>query len=182
LSVVIVCSMVIDFLSMNNGLINNIIQALGFEKYYFVADPKWFRTIYIGSEIWSGFGIGAVIYIAAIAGIDPAIYEAGIMDGCNRFKAVWHITIPGIFPTMATMFILNAGNMFRVGFEKVFLLYTPTTYSVADVFSTYVYRRGIVEGNYSFSTAVGLFESLVALVLLLITNYASKKMSEQSLW
>jgi len=182
LSVVIVCSMLIDILSTQNGLINNIISALGFGKHYFIADPKWFRTIYIGSEIWSGFGIGAVLYIAAIAGIDPVIYEAGIIDGCNRFRAIWNITLPGIFPTMATMFILNAGNMFRVGFEKVFLLYTPTTYEVADVFSTYVYRRGINEGNYSFGAAVGLFESLVALILLLIANYASKKFSEQSLW
>lgn len=182
LSVVIVCSMVIDFLSTHNGMINNIISALGFEKHYFIADPKWFRTIYISSDIWTGFGIHAVIYIAAIAGIDPSIYEAGIIDGCSRLKAVWHITIPGIFPTMATMFIISTGNMFRIGFEKVFLLYTPTTYEVADVFATYVYRRGISEGNYSFGAAVGLFESLVALILLLITNYASKKLSEQSLW
>ena len=182
LSVVIIAGMAIDFLSLQNGLINNIISALGFERHYFIADPKWFRTIYISTGIWSSFGIGAIYYIAAISGIDATIYEAAIIDGSNRLKTMWHITLPSIFPTIATLFILRSGSMFKVGFEKVFLLYTPTTYGVADVFSTYVYRRGIVEGNYSFGAAVGLFEAVVALVMLVITNYISKKFSEQSLW
>lgn len=182
LSIVIVCSMVIDFLSPGHGLINNIISSLGFERQYFLVNPEWFRTIYIASDIWAGLGLGAIMYLAAISGIDPTLYEAGIMDGCNRFRAMWHITIPGIFPTIATLFILRAGNVFRIGFEKVLLLYTPTTYEVADVFSTYVYRKGIISMNYSYGAAVGLFESVVALILLLITNTISKKLSEQSLW
>jgi putative aldouronate transport system permease protein len=182
LSIVIICSMAIDFLSPSRGVINNIIAALGFERHYFVIDPDWFRTIYISTEIWSGMGYGAIIYLAALAGIDPTLYEAGKVDGCSRFRSIWHITLPGIFPTIATMFILKSGNVFRIGFEKVLLLYTPTTYKVADVFSTYVYRKGLLESNYSYAAAVGLFESVVALIMLLATNKISKKLSEQSLW
>jgi len=182
LSTVIVCSMVIDFLSPSTGMINNILAALGFERQYFIIKPEWFRTIYIASEVWSTMGYDAIIFLAALSGIDPALYEAARVDGCGRFRSIWHITIPGIFTTIATMFILKSGNMFRIGYEKVLLLYTPTTYKVADVFSTYVYRKGLLESNFSYAAAVGLFESVVALIMLLTTNKLSKKISEQSLW
>lgn len=182
LSVVIICSMVIDFLSPGHGMINNILSSLGFERQYFIAKPEWFRTIYIASDIWSGLGYGAIIYLAALTGIDPTLYEAGTMDGCNRFQAMRHITLPGIFPTIATMFIISAGSIFKIGYEKVLLLYTPTTYEVADIFSTYVYRKGLIDMNYSYGAAVGLFQSAVALVMLLGANYASKKFGEQGLW
>ncbi len=182
LSIVIVCSMVIDFLSPSHGIINTLISSLGFERQYFMIKPEWFRTVYISSEIWSATGFGAIIYLASLSAIDPTLYEAGKVDGCSRFRSIWHITLPGIFPTIATMFILRSGNTFRIGFEKVLLLYTPTTYKVADVFSTYVYRKGLLESNYSYAAAVGFFESLVALILLLITNKISRKLSEQSLW
>lgn len=182
LSLVVVCSMVIDFLSPSHGIINNILAAFGLPRQYFIAMPECFRTIYIASDVWSGMGYGAIIFIAAIAGIDPSLYEAGKIDGCNRFHQMWYITIPGIFPTIATMFILNSGNIFKIGYEKVILLYTPNTYEVADIFSTYVYRKGIIDMNYSYGTAVGLFESIVSLILLIIANTVSKKLSEQSLW
>lgn len=182
LSVVVVCSMVIDLLSPSHGLINSIISTFGFEKQYFMIKPQWFRTVYIVSDIWKNMGYSSIIILAALCGIDNTLYEAGTVDGCGRFKSIWFITLPGILPTIATMFIISSGNMIRVGFEKIILLYNPTTYEVADVFATYVYRKGILETNYSYATAVGLFESLVSLALLLITNYASKKMSEQSLW
>ena len=182
LSVVIVSSMVIDFLSPSGGIINTIIKAFGFESKYFIIDPDWFRTIFITSEIWSTMGYSAIIYLAAIAGVDQALYEAARVDGCGRLRAIWYITIPSILPTIATMFILKSGSMFTIGYEKVLLLYTPTTYKVADVFSTYVYRKGLLEANYSYAAAVGLFESFVALTLLLITNKMSKKLSDQSLW
>lgn len=182
LSVVIVSSMLIDFLSPNGGLINTIIQALGFEAKYFIIDPKWFRTIFITSEVWSTMGYSAIVYLAAIAGVDQSLYEAARVDGCGRLKAIWHITIPSILPTIATMFILKSGSMFSIGYEKVLLLYTPTTYKVADIFSTYVYRKGLLEANYSYAAAVGLFESFVSLALLLISNKMSKKFAEQSLW
>jgi len=182
ISIVVISSMVIDFLSPSHGLFNNIISILGFPKQYFMIKPEWFRTIYISSEIWSGMGFGAIIYLAALSGIDPTLYEAGKVDGCSRFRAIRHITLPGIFPTIATMFIIRSGNIFRIGFEKVLLLYNPATYEVADVFSTYVYRKGLIESNYSYATAVGLFESIIALTILLISNRISRKISEQSLW
>lgn len=182
LSLVIICSMVIDFLSPGHGAINNILEVLGMQRQYFISMPEWFRTIFIASDIWSSMGYGAIIYLAAIAGIDPTLYEAGTMDGCNRFHSMWYITIPSIFPTIATMFVLKSGSIIKIGFEKVILLYTPTTYQVSDIFSTYVYRKGIIDMNYSYGTAVGLFESVISLILLLIANAVSKKLSESSLW
>jgi len=182
LSIVIVSSMVTDFLSPNNGMINQIISALGFDKHYFMIDPKWFRTIYIASDIWQYMGYNAIIYISALTTIDSALYEAAEIDGCGRLKSMWYITIPGILPTVVTMFIIKAGSMIKVGYEKVLLLYTPSTYSVADVFSTFTYRKGLMETNYSYGTAVSLFESLVALIIIVSCNKLSKKFSEQSLW
>lgn len=181
-SIVVISSLIIDFLSPNQGIINNIISVLGFDKHYFIADPEWFRTIYIASEIWSGLGIASIYYFAAISGVDPELYEAGIIDGCDRFQAIRHITLPGILPTIVTLFIINSGNMFRIGYEKVLLLYNPSTYETADVISTFVYRKGLVELNLSYGAAVGLFESLITLVLLLLANYASRKINETSLW
>ena len=174
--------MVIDFLSPGHGMVNNILAALGMERQYFISKPEWFRTIYIASDIWSSMGYGAIIYLAAISGIDPALYEAARIDGCNRIQSIRNITIPGMFPTIATMFVLKSGSIFKIGYEKVILLYTPTTYQVADIFSTYVYRKGIIDMNYSYGTAVGLFESAVSLILLIAANTVSKRLSERSLW
>ncbi len=182
LSTVVICSMVIDMLSPSTGIINKVIEALGGEAVYFMIKPEWFRTVYIVSGIWSGFGHSAVIYIAALGNIDSQLYEAARIDGCSRLKMIWHVTIPGIIPTIVTMFILGIGNIIKMGSEKVLLLYNPATYEVADTFATYVYRKGILETNYSYSTAVQLFESVVALVLILTTNYLSRKFSETSLW
>ncbi len=182
LSIVIISSMVIDFLSPSNGIINNIIAFLGMEKIYFMIRPEWFRTVYVASEVWARMGFDAILFIAAITGIDQALYEAAELDGCGRLKKMWYITIPSILPTIATLFILKSGSVFRIGFEKVLLLYNPATYEVADIFATYVYRKGFEDMNYSYAAAVGLFESIVALTMLLITNAISKKLSEQSIW
>lgn len=182
LSVVVICSMAIDFLSPNNGMINTIRAALGLEKIYYMTKPEWFRTVYIMTEIWQGTGFNAIIYIAAITAIDPSLYEAAEIDGCSRVKKMWYITLPAIMPTVVTLFIIKSGQVFKVGYEKILLLYNPATYEVADVFSTFVYRKGLVDLDYSYATAVGLFESVVALALLLITNTISKKVNEQSLW
>lgn len=182
LSVVIISSMVIDFLSPTNGIINQVISWLGFEKKYFLIDPAWFRTVFISSEIWAMMGFNAIIYLAAIAGIDPSLYEAARIDGSNRFHMMRYITIPGILPTIIVLFILNSGNVFRIGYEKVLLLYNPMTYEVADVFSTYVYRKGIQETNYSYAAAVGMFEAFVALTMLLISQTLSRKVGGRGLW
>lgn len=182
LSVVIISSMIIDFLSPTNGLLNQLLAALGFEKKYFLADSGWFRPIYVISEIWGTVGYESIIYLAAIAGISPTLYEAAKVDGATRFHMIRHITIPGLMPTMLIMFILKTGSMIRVGYEKVLLLYNPMTYNVADVFSTYVYRKGLLESNYSYAAAVGMFEALVAMVMLLGANAVSRKIGGKGLW
>jgi len=182
LSIVVVCSMAIDMLSPNNGIINVVLEKFGFDKHYFVADPKWFRTIYVATDIWQNMGFSAIVYIAAITGIDSSLYEAAEIDGCSRFKSIWYITIPCILPTIMTMLILKTGQVFRIGADKVLLLYTPLTHDVAEVFGSYVYRKGIQQSQYSFSTAVGLFESVVSMIILIVTNKISKKLSSNSLW
>lgn len=182
ISTVVLASMVIDMLSPSSGIINKVIVALGGKSIYFMIKPEWFRTVYIASDIWQHFGYNAIIYIAALSNVDQQLYEAAKIDGCSRIKSLWYVTLPGILPTVATMFILNAGSVIKVGADKVLLLYNPATYEVADIFSTYVYRKGILETNYSYSTAVGLFESLAGLVMVLLSNYVSRKLTETSLW
>ncbi len=182
LSIVIIASMIIDMLSPTHGIINKVLAALGFEKQYFMIKPKWFRTIYIASDIWVSTGFDSIIYLSALSSLNQNLYEAGKVDGCNRFQSTIHITLPGLLPTIATMFIIRAGNIFRIGYEKVLLLYNPMTYEVADIFSTFVYRKGLLETNYSYATAVGLFESIVALIMLVLANAFSRKLSKTSLW
>ena len=181
-SSVVIVSMVMSFLSPSNGIINNLIVALGGEAHYFMNDPNWFRTVYTTMGIWQGVGWGSIIYLAALTGVDAELYEACIIDGGNRLRQTWHITLPGIASTIIIQLIFRVGNLLSVGSESIILMYAPTTYETADVISTYVYRRGLVEADYSFSTAVGLFNSLIALVLLTTTNKLAKTFSETSLW
>ncbi|HEY4390096.1 MAG TPA: ABC transporter permease subunit, partial [Paenibacillus sp.] len=155
---------------------------IGFEKIYFMIAPEWFRTIYVASDIWATAGYDAIIYLAAVAGISPTLYEAARVDGCSRWKSLWNITLPSLMPTILIMFILKTGKMLQIGYEKVLLLYTPTTYEVADVFSTYVYRKGLIESNYSYAAAVGMFEALIAMIMLLSANFISKKAGGKGLW
>lgn len=182
LSVVIVSSMLVDFLSPTHGLVNTVLQAFGFKGTYFLVAPEWFRTIYVSSEIWQHMGYEAIIYLAAIASIDPTLYEAGKVDGASRFQMMRYITIPSIMPTILILFIIKTGSMFRIGYEKVLLLYNPMTYEVSDVFSTYVYRKGLLETNYSYAAAVGIFEAIIALLMLLFSNIVSKKAGGKGLW
>lgn len=182
LSVVIISSMIIDFLSPNNGIVNKLLNLLGFESKYFLIDPAWFRPIYVLSDIWANTGYEAIIFLAAIAGINPTLYEAARVDGASRLRMMWHVTLPGLLPTILVVFILKTGSMFRVGYEKVLLLYNSMTYDVADVFSTFVYRKGLLESNYSYGAAVGLFEALVAMVMLLGANLISKRLGGKGLW
>ncbi|HZG87720.1 ABC transporter permease [Paenibacillus sp.] len=182
LSVVIICSMIIDFLSPTNGVINRIIAALGFERVYFLIESDWFRPVYVISDIWASVGYEAIIFLAAIAGISPTLYEAARVDGASRFQMMRYITLPGLLPTILVMFILKTGSMIRIGYEKVLLLYTPTTYDVADVFSTFVYRKGLLESNYSYAAAVGMFEAVVAMIMLLGANALSRRLGGNGLW
>jgi putative aldouronate transport system permease protein len=182
LSVVIVSSMIIDFLSPSNGIVNRVIAALGFEKIYFLIETEWFRPVYVISDIWASVGYEAIVFLAAIAGISPTLYEAARVDGASRWQTMRHITLPGLLPTIIIMFVLKTGSMIRVGYEKVLLLYNPTTYDVADVFSTFVYRKGLLEANYSYAAAVGLFEAVVAMLMLLGANLVSKRLGGSGLW
>jgi putative aldouronate transport system permease protein len=181
ISMVVICGMIVDFTS-TNGLINQILSAFGVKPTNLLTRPELFRTIYISSGVWQGIGWGSIIYLAALTGIDPQLYEAATIDGAGRLKQLWHITLPGIAPTIVILLILRIGSMMSVGFEKIILLYNPLTYETADVIGTYVYRKGLLEFNYSFSTAVGLFESAIGFVLLIVANKLSKKFSETSLW
>lgn len=181
ISVVVVVGMIVDFTSLN-GLINQFLGLFGIEPIGFLQKSEWFRTIYVGSGIWQGIGWGSIIYLAAMSNINPELYEAAKIDGASRFKQALHVTIPGIAPIIIILFILQMGSMMSVGFEKIILMYNPLTYETADVISTYVYRKGILEASFSFSAAVGLFNAVINLTLLVLANRISAKVSETSLW
>lgn len=181
-SVVVVCGLVISFTSPSTGIINIILKKFGIEPIYFMVKPQYFRGIYTTMTLWQHAGFNAIVYIAALAGIDTQLYEAASIDGANRYQKIIHITITGILPTIMTMFILNVGNMVKVGYEAILLLYKPPTYSTSDVIATYVYRLGIEQNNYGLATAVGLFEAVIALVMVVSANRLSKKFTEQAIW
>lgn len=181
ISLVVVCGLIVDF-TASDGVINDIIEMLGGERTNFMMKPEWFRTIYVASEIWQNIGWDSIIYLAAITNLDPQLYEAATIDGANRWRQTFHITIPGIMPTIIILLILRLGRLMDVGHEKILLLYNPLTRETADVISTYVYRRGLLDFDYSFSTAVGLFNSLINFGLLMVANAISRRVSETSLW
>ncbi|CAN7448098.1 ABC transporter permease [Paenibacillus sp. LjRoot56] len=182
ISMIVVCGMITQFLA-REGFITDFLVWLGMERQVLLAHPQYFRSIYIISDIWQGVGWGSIVYLAAITGINPDLYEASRMDGANRWKQTLHITLPGILPIIVILFILKIGHMLDVGFEKIILLYNPNTYETADMISTFVYRKGL-EGSFEFSyaTAVGLFQAAVNFILLIMANRISKKVSENSLW
>ncbi|TMV45846.1 sugar ABC transporter permease [Paenibacillus mesophilus] len=182
ISIVVIAGMVVSFTGLREGIVNQALVLLGMEPINFMAEPGWFRTIFVGSGIWQGFGWGSIIYLAAIAGIDPQLYEAAEMDGAGRWTRMWHITIPSLIPTIVIMFIMQMGHLMDVGVEKVLLLSNPLTYETADVISTFVYRRGVLNQDYSFATAVGLFNNVINLVLLIGVNALSRRLSQSSLW
>lgn len=182
ISTVVIVGMLVSFLSPSSGFINGIIKGFGGEPIHFLAEPAWFKSIYVWSGVWQEAGWGSIIYLAALTGIDPSLYEAAIVDGASRWKRLLHITIPCLIPTIIIMLILKMGGLLNVGFEKIMLMYNPITYETADVISTYVYRRGIQGAEYSFSTAIGLFNSVVNFVILITFNAISRKVSENSLW
>ncbi len=180
-SVVVLCGLVIDFCKAG-GVISNIAAILLGESINLLGKPEYFRAIFVGSNIWQGLGYGSIVYIAALTSVDQELYEAAVIDGAGRWKQTIHITIPSIMPTIIILLILRMGSILDVGYEKVMLLYNPATYETADVISTFVYRKGFVDYDYSYSTAVGLFNSVINLVLLTLTNYISRKAGEISLF
>ena len=181
ISLVVTCSL-IKIYTMENGLVPAIMEMFGGTRQNLLASPQFFYPIYIISDIWQGIGWNSIIYLAALTGIDQEQYEAAKIDGANRLQQVLHITLPGLMPTISILFILRMGNILNVGYEKILLMYNPSTYEVADVLSTYTYRMGLENQQYSLSTAVGLFNTMVNVVFLLITNYISNKTTESGLF
>jgi len=182
LSWVIIGSIMVEILSPSSGLVNQIIMALGGKPIYFLAETEWFVPILIISDIWQSIGWGSIIYLAAISGIDPQLYEAATMDGAGRFKKMWHITLPSIANVIIIMMIFNVGNIMNAGFDQIFNLYNPKVYEVADIIDTYVYRVGLVQMNFSFSTAVGLFKNVIGLILVLMVNRLANRYGQTGLW
>jgi len=178
LATVIVVGILREMLSPNGGLVNQMITALGGHSIYFMNDPAWYRTIFVGSDAWQFTGFYAIIYLAALPGIDPGLYEAAEMDGAGRFRKMWHITLPGIRTTVIYMLLLTIGYMLSIGYDKSVLLYTPANAPTSDIIETLVYRMGLMQNSYSYSAAVGLFSSVIAVVLLSSSNYLSKKFAD----
>ncbi|GAA2136540.1 ABC transporter permease [Glycomyces algeriensis] len=181
MSIVIVAGLVLQLTALN-GTVNQVVEAMGADPVPFMQRPEWFRTIYVSSEVWQTVGWGTILYLAALTTIDDQLYEAARVDGANRWKQTWHITLPGIRPTMMVLLILNIGSFMAVGFEKVLLLQNPLVYSTGDVIATYLYRVGIQSAQFSYGTAIGLFEAAIGLVLVLLANGLSRRMVGTSLW
>lgn len=182
ISIVVMAGMIITFLSPSSGILIRMIEWVGLQPANFLEDPAWFKTVYVLSGVWQSAGWGTIIYLAALSGVDPQLHEAAIVDGASRFKRVLHINIPTIIPTISILLILNVGNILGVGYEKILLLQNSLNMESSDVISTFVYRAGLVNNQLSFSTAVGLFNSVVNAILLITVNRIAKKTSDNSLW
>ncbi|MDR6550882.1 putative aldouronate transport system permease protein [Paenibacillus qinlingensis] len=182
LSWVILGGILITLLSPTSGTINKLLVFMGLEPIFFLANPAWFRTVLVASDIWKDVGWGAIIYLAALASIDPQLYEAAVVDGANKWKQLWHITLPSLTSTIIILFLLRLGHVLDVGFEQIFILYNSLVYQVADVFETYVYRTGIAQAEFSYTTAIGLFKSVVSLIFVLVANKLVKKFGQDGLY
>ncbi|KRF21504.1 ABC transporter permease [Paenibacillus sp. Soil787] len=182
LSWVILSGMVIEFLSPSRGPINLLLQELGFNPVYFITEPHWFRSILVSSDLWRNVGFNAIIYLAAIAGINPEIYEAAEVDGISRLQKMWYITLPAISPVIVIMLILSAGSIINDDFDQVFNLLNAKVMEVGDVLSTYTYSEGLLKMNYSYAATVGLFKNLIALLLVFTANYFASKISEDTIF
>lgn len=182
ISTVVVCGMITNFLSPSNGIINQFIERLGGSAINFLGEPGWFRSIYVISGSWQTFGFNSIIFVAAIMGIGPELYEAMKVDGASKVQTIRYLVLPSIKPTIVLLLIMSLGNLLNVGFEKVYLLYNSGIYETADVISTYVYRQGIENQNYSYATAVGLFNSLIGFAIVFLANRLSRKLTDTSVW
>ncbi len=177
LSWVILSTVVVNVFAYD-GPINDFLEMLGLERILFMASNDWFRPMLIVTDVWKGFGYGAIIYLAALSGIDPGLYEAAAIDGANRFKRVLHITLPGILPTIMLVTIMNLPNILNAGFDQIFNLYNPLVMETSDIIDTYVYRVGLVQRQYSLGTAVGLMRSIVGIILILSANKLAQKVTD----
>jgi len=182
LSWVIVYGILLMFLTPDNGLINQLLQQFGLKPISFLTSNDWFRSVLVVSEIWKDIGVGSVIYLAAMAGIDPQLYEAAEMDGAGRWKQIWHITLPGVRNVFVLLLILKLGHILDAGFAQIYVLYNSLVYETADIIDTWVFRRGLEQMQYSYATAVGLFKSVVGFVMVVIANQVAKKFGDNGIW
>ena len=182
ISTIVICGMIAIFLDKNSGIINQIITFFGGEAVPFLSRPEYFKSIYVWSGVWQGMGYSSIIYLSALSSIDPALHEAAIMDGASKVKRIIHIDLPGLKSIIVIQLILALGSLMNVGFEKIYLLQNDLNISASDVINTYVYRVGLVQNNYSFSTAVGLFNSVINMFLVILANTFVKKLTNESLW
>lgn len=182
ISTVVVCGMINNFLSPSSGIINQLLNKIGIESVNFMSLPQWFRPIYVISGSWQTFGFNSIIFVAAIMGISPDLYEAMKVDGANKRQVIWHLVLPSIKPTIILLLIMTLGSMMSVGFEKVYLLYNTAVYETADVIQTYVYRQGIQSNNYSYAAAVGLFNSIINFTIVVVANRLSRKVTDTAIW
>ena len=182
ISTVVICSMLILFMDRSNGLINNIIDFFGGGRVDFLGKPQYFRTIYVWSGVWQGLGWGTIIYLAALSNVSPELVEAARIDGASRMQIVWHVNLPMILPTVVIMLILSTGSIVSVGFEKIFLLQNSLNLSVSRVISTYVYDIGLIGNQFSYSAAIGLFNNVINVILIILVNQISKRVAKISLW
>lgn len=182
ISTVIIAGIVITAFSPSAGIVNTVLEWLGFESIYFLIKPEWFRPIFIGSGIWQEAGFSSIVFLAAIAGVSPSLYESAVVDGASRWQMMWKITIPAIMPTIIIMLIIRIGNLLEVGFELIILLYQPATFETADVINTLIYRQGLQGAQYDLAAAAGLFNAVIAFILVMTANTISKRYSRTSLW
>ncbi|OWR32386.1 protein lplB [Saccharibacillus sp. O23] len=182
LSWIVLSGIIIEVLSPSRGIVNMILMEFGFQPIYFLADTSWFRSVLVSTEVWKGVGFSAIIYLAAIAGISPDLYEAAEVDGISRLKKVWYITLPSIAPVIVIMIILNSGSIINDDFDQIFNLLNTNVQSVGDVISTYTYTEGIAKMNYSYAAAVGLFKNVIALIMVLTANTIARRFSDQAIF
>ena len=182
LSWVVIVGITMLFFRAQDGVVNMLLESMGYGRIDLMTDPKYFRFVWLFQNIWQGAGWGAIIYLAAISAIDPALYEAATVDGASRLRMIWSITLPSLKNIILIMFILRLGNFIDVGFEHIFLLQNPLNLEVSDVFETYVYRQGLVQGDFSYATAIGLFKSVVGLVMVATANAIAKRLGEEGVY
>ena len=182
ISSVVAAGIVINMLAPGYGIITKLVEAITGKSYFFAVMPAAFRPTYIGMHLWKGLGWSSIVYMSALSSIDTQLYEAAAIDGANKLRRIWHITLPGIMPTISTLLIMRIGSLLESGTETILLLQQPATYEVSDVIGTYVYRAGLTDGNYSFSTAISLFNSFFDIIFVIIANMLSKKLTEVGLW
>ncbi len=182
LSTVVMVGLIFILLNPNTGLVNNLMQLIGLKPISFMTEPQWFKSVYVLSGVWQQMGWSSIIYLAALSSIDPQLHEAAKVDGASRLQRIWHVNLPGIMPTIVILLILQIGTLMSIGFEKVFLMQNSLNMDGSDVIATYVYRSGILGAQYSFSAAVGLFNSVINFILLASVNLLARRMNQTSLW